>query len=153
RNLIVVSSHGLRLRDAAQIPVPPFRSNYQTATHLAATAGVMSAVPGTLGPVSRDTLEAWIREPRVFEIGRTEAVDLTPTRYDATAYENDRFACRQRIANCSYIEPRPGQLFHLPTPSLEFGGAAVVVAIAFVVLISSRVRAALGRCVRWTRSG
>ncbi|HBD07857.1 MAG TPA: hypothetical protein DCZ69_06310 [Syntrophobacteraceae bacterium] len=79
RNLVVVSSFGLRLiddhGDVSQGSVPPFRDSQQTAiftaTQLALT-NQASQAKDTGGQYLRDT------PPRVFEIGRTEAVDLSP---------------------------------------------------------------------------
>jgi len=70
RNIIVASSFGLELRKKLQRDIPPFRDSYQTGQYLAGL-GVLGAVPPkTLGGIS----------PRIFEIGRNGAVDLTSPR-------------------------------------------------------------------------
>jgi hypothetical protein len=67
RNMVVASSFGLELQPELQQDIPPFRDSYQTAEYL----GCLSA----LGLVSTDTLKCI--SPRLFEIGRNGAVDLS----------------------------------------------------------------------------
>jgi hypothetical protein len=71
RNIIVASSFGLELQPKLQKDIPPFRDSYQTAEYLACLAG--------LGIVSPDTFKQI--SPRLFEIGRNGAVDIsTPSK-------------------------------------------------------------------------
>jgi hypothetical protein len=67
RNMVVASSFGLELKPELQQDIPPFRDSYQTAEYL----GCLSA----LGLVSPDELKCI--SPRLFEIGRNGAVDLS----------------------------------------------------------------------------
>lgn len=67
RNLVVASSFGLELQQELQQDIPPFRDSYQTAEYL----GCLSA----LGVVSPEELKCI--SPRLFEIGRNGAVDLS----------------------------------------------------------------------------
>src|SRR5262249_358447 len=79
RNLLVASSYGLQLRNDIQGEIPPFRNSYQTATFLAARVALSDADAArkraTLIEPSR--IANWLGEPRLYEIGRTEAVDLS----------------------------------------------------------------------------
>ena len=67
RNVIVASSFGLHLRGRLQRETPPFRDTYQTAQYLATLAAV--------GRVSTNILDEL--SPRLFEIGRNGAYDLS----------------------------------------------------------------------------
>jgi hypothetical protein len=64
RNLIVASSFGFQLQEEYQGDAPPFRDSYSTAIF----AGVQQA----LGKIPKSE-----PEPRIFEIGRYNAIDLT----------------------------------------------------------------------------
>ncbi len=67
-NLIVGSSFGLSLADEYQDKIPPFRHQYQTAAFYAVLHSLN--VDPKLSAVGRD-------EPRIFEIGRGSAYDLS----------------------------------------------------------------------------
>lgn len=69
RNLVVASTYDLQLRKDLQRDVPPFRDAYQTAT-FAATLRAFKCP---------DLKETDFKElkPRIFEIGRRNAIDLT----------------------------------------------------------------------------
>jgi hypothetical protein len=73
RNLVIASSFGLRLHPDLQKNTPPFRDTYQTAlffaTRLAMTGGME-------GSDLSDCLAAWLRDPMLFEVGRTNAFHL-----------------------------------------------------------------------------
>jgi hypothetical protein len=73
RNLVIASSFGLRLHPALQKNTPPFRDSYQTslffATRLAMTRGKED-------PDLSDCLSACLREPMIYEVGRTDAFRL-----------------------------------------------------------------------------
>ncbi len=68
RNMVVASGYGLRVRDALQGDIPPFRDGYQTSTYCAALAALGMFKCGWPGSGA----------PRIFEIGRNGPVDLTP---------------------------------------------------------------------------
>ncbi len=82
-NLVVVSAFGLRLHDRWQRNIPPFRDGYQTATFLGTlvATGEFEQRPGSL--VVKDqllpplALSKIMDLPRVFEIGRNGALDLS----------------------------------------------------------------------------
>lgn len=86
RNLIVASQFGLQLEPSLQQSIPPFRSSLQTSTFFAVlqAIGRVRVEPSVEGskfilsgqPSSREF--ATDIPPRIFEIGRHGAVDLSP---------------------------------------------------------------------------
>jgi hypothetical protein len=74
RNLLVGSGYGFELNAGLQKSIPPFRDVYQTSTFLA-TQLALSQMPVAR---KRDALKCWLRPPRVYEIGRTQAFALQP---------------------------------------------------------------------------
>lgn len=66
RNLLVGSSYGLNLAPRLQQDIPPFRDSYSTAAFVA-TLDALDEIPGL----------AEGRTPRLFEISRSGAIDLT----------------------------------------------------------------------------
>ncbi|SFD86160.1 hypothetical protein [Nitrosomonas sp. Nm166] len=81
RNLIVASPFGLQLNDEWQKNTPPFRDNYQTALYF--TTLLALHCPHTEGQCSVSTLKEFLKklqeQPRLFEIGNNNAVDLSHT--------------------------------------------------------------------------
>ncbi|MBS4095723.1 MAG: hypothetical protein KGZ83_02655 [Sulfuricella sp.] len=79
RNLVVAAGYGLELSPELQKGIPPFRQTYQTATFLAAQ---MAGDPSRF----RDHMEEnWWLRPKIFEIGRREAVPLPAALEDKPA--------------------------------------------------------------------
>ena len=93
RNMVTASPFGLQLDGGLQRDVPPFRSSYQTSAYFAALQAVQfvvcrpgdhqtSATPCTSGYHVELTPEDRIYDagshPRIFEVGRNGAVDLSP---------------------------------------------------------------------------
>ena len=74
QNLLVVSSFGLAASRDLQGRIPPFRDSYQTATFLT----VLRALHVTDVGDRRFKLVPTTIEPRVFELGRLGAIDLSP---------------------------------------------------------------------------
>lgn len=81
RNLVVASHFGLQLHPALQYDIPSFRDGYQTSAFLSVLIAVGYLTPATPSghrylrgqyEFSTDALS------RIFEIGRTGAVDLSP---------------------------------------------------------------------------
>lgn len=81
RNLVVASHFGLELDSRIQTPIPPFRDSYQTALYYSVlrAVGYLKALPekhaltlSTGAIFSEEVL------PRVYEVGRHAAVDLSP---------------------------------------------------------------------------
>lgn len=79
RNLVVASGFGLRLNDYYQGDVPPFRRNYQTSMFLTTQYAFSQKEGLVLNNISECVALAQIKNPRIFEIGYSEAIDLTPS--------------------------------------------------------------------------
>jgi hypothetical protein len=86
RGMIVGSSLGLSLRPELQQSVPPFRDSYQTATYYSTRQAVRQFIDAQAEPSEEQDKEArelaaidlfWTGRPHVFEIGRTQAFDLS----------------------------------------------------------------------------
>jgi membrane protein implicated in regulation of membrane protease activity len=86
RHLIVGSSFGLALRPEFQGDIPPFRDTYQTSVYLSTLLAVDRAgrqQDRTDNPAAvqksapSKPVPPWVAEPRIFEIGRSDAFDLT----------------------------------------------------------------------------
>jgi hypothetical protein len=138
RNLIVVSSYGLELSNNLQGSVPPFRDVYQTATFLATNTAIAN-VTADPPSVSRETINQWIAKPRIFEVGRTDFVDLSPPSQVKCLY-SDSSECCPNLAGCTNVHPS-NAFFGLPSwRSIGFGFAALPVALALLWLGSSRVK-------------
>ena len=75
RNLIVASGFGLRLNDILQQKISPFRDTYQTSTYLATLLALEPV--NSKSSLTQSSLDRWL-QPRVFEIGRTRAFDISP---------------------------------------------------------------------------
>lgn len=92
RNLIVASSFGLQLSENLQAGVPPFRENYQTATYLATLAAFNEGSSFWTKQFLKNP--QGVLKPRIYEIGRTHAIDLST--------DKDVIACNQNnVDNCS----------------------------------------------------
>jgi hypothetical protein len=88
-NPLVASSFGLQLRPEIQKNIPPFRDSYQTSfflTTLLATTG------------KKGDLDKWLREPRIFEIGRKGPIDLSG--------EKNYQPCTGYLDDCADIHPQ-----------------------------------------------
>ena len=98
RNMVIASPFGLQLEGGLQRDVPPFRSSYQTSAYFAALQAVQHVVcrpdgqgrTGT-GPCTsgyhvsltpEDRLYDSGDHPRLFEVGRTGAVDLSVVEHE-----------------------------------------------------------------------
>ena len=81
RNLVVASHFGLELAPRLQTPIPPFRDSYQTALFYSVlrAVGHLQVVDGTqeLQRPGRQSFSADVL-PRLYEVGRHGAVDLSP---------------------------------------------------------------------------
>ncbi|MEY4705727.1 MAG: hypothetical protein RL042_1932 [Nitrospirota bacterium] len=94
RNMVIASPFGLQLDGGLQRDVPPFRSSYQTSAYLAVLQAVQFVVcrpdghqPAAARPCTsgyhveltpEDRIYGAGSHPRIFEVGRTGAVDLSP---------------------------------------------------------------------------
>jgi hypothetical protein len=93
RNMVIASPFGLQVDSSLQRDVPPFRSSYQTATYFAVLRAVNHVVcratgdrqtSGTPCPAGyhvaltpEDQVYDAAEHPRIFEVGREGAVDLS----------------------------------------------------------------------------
>jgi hypothetical protein len=106
RNLLVGSGHGLELNPGLQGRTPPFRDGYQTAAFLATRLALDSSTFAQ----KADRLETWLlHQPRVYEIGRTQAFALAPSEKPETV------SC-PNLATCTDIRP--------PLPFFQAGPGA-----------------------------
>ena len=134
RNLVIASSFGLRLHPALQKNTPPFRDSYQTslffATRLAMTRGKED-------PGISDCLSVWLRDPMIFEVGRTDAFRLK-TEPDL---QKDQQLCGSLISVLNR-DSTPSPSLH---PDLEASGQTTFLTGATVV-------PAAWRCYSWRPS-
>lgn len=153
RNLVVASGFGLQLAPCLQKDVPPLRGTYQTAAFFAARVALFNtfarddphradrcpdraddAIPGSAPLLAIDAahLDQWLARPRLFELGRTRPVDLSPAAG----------ACAG-IAHCDDIHPagqRPGDNLRALRD-----GLLVCALILLPLLLSWHVREVLAR--------
>ncbi len=76
RNLVVASAYGLQARPVLQEDIPPFRSTYQTSFFLATRFALETSASNA--PAKNDIRFQSGNTAQIYEIGRTEAVSLTP---------------------------------------------------------------------------
>ena len=150
RNVVVSSGFGLELAPCLQRHIPPFRGSYETAAYYATRVALHSAFPGSntyrdercpdpmthtvnasnearetaSSIISPERLTEWLRTPRVFELGRTRAIDLRESEGQCG-----------RLATCADIHP-PGRDLH-NVMSLIIGLASLVAILG--LLCVSRV--------------
>ena len=121
-NLIVASSFGLELAPELQQRIPPFRDSYQTASYLATLVAFSDLCKEPIA----DLGQKWLESPRLFEIGRTRAVDLS---IDAPAAPNCTLTTLSACANVHHRR------------SLDGPRTTIVVGIALIVMIGSALLA------------
>jgi hypothetical protein len=130
RELVVGSSLGLSLRPELQGSIPPFRDSYQAATYYSTLHAVhhFLSKPAS-GPVIDTT---WTRKPHVFEIGRTQAFDLSVD-------QDARMSCTTEL-NCRSIAVMA------PSPLWSKGaaGSSVIVAAVSMLTVIFIAGAAMG---------
>jgi hypothetical protein len=98
RHLVVGSSLGLELRPELQSSIPPFRDSYQSAMYfstLIAAHRYQHAAAAARGGAPEPAFDPglgqeWTRRPHVFEIGRTQAFDLTDERHSPGTCDLDK---------------------------------------------------------------
>lgn len=111
RNLVVASNFGLTLRPELQSATPPFRDSYQTSLYFSVLLALQEH------DVWQKDLANWL-QPRVFEIGNSEAIAIprspskTTLQRHFSAKENieDFLAIEKNctladISRCVYIHP------------------------------------------------
>jgi len=157
RNLLVASSFGLRLADAMQFGMPPFRDSYQTSYFLSTRLAMDDAlryrmsegdvrVESSGAPTAQEEIAHWFRHPRIFEIGRTTAFDFSPKPDPAgepaqpAAGASGRPMCTGPTWEyCGGIHPPPSDLFpKLHASTLGFIALIIVLTLWIPVLASSK---------------
>lgn len=132
-NLVIASSFGLNLHPELQKNVPPFRESYQTALFFAARLALAAGAAKEV----RDCIADALASPRIFEIGRTDAFDLSlPTKAGSApaypcAWLDSRSSSRMGSFPSIHPEPRTGRL---PVSMLRvlWMGAALVLFLAMI---------------------
>jgi hypothetical protein len=148
RNLLVASNFGLRLTPEVQKAAPPFRDSYQTsaffATRLAMDDARRALRKSSHGegeggePLSQAAISKWLAAPRIFEIGRTTAFDLS------SKAGSDAECPGRGIVNCRNIHPSGPALYpEVGVPMLLVLMNLVVLGLWAPALISSQSRQAL----------
>lgn len=109
RNLIIASSYGLQLNESIQGDIPPFRDVYQTSTFVAC----LLALGGIDRPKERvDESNIGLHlKPRLYEVGRSGAFDITPREYD------------------SFLHPRRATSWLMRSTDLMWLGAIVLLSV------------------------
>ena len=140
RNLIVASHFHLRLSEAMQPDMPPFRDSYQTSLFLATRLAIEEAQPAPKAPAStvelptrQDAINKWFIEPRLFEIGRTEAFDFSPLPPAAPAADREpRNDCKgPDWSRCvGSIHPMPSPRY----PQLRMATLLFIVSLLILML-------------------
>lgn len=126
RNVIVASSFGLELREEIQGDVPPFRDNYQTSVFLSTLIALKTLQKNGEDRVLQADMAGCLK-PRVFEIGRREAFDLSvPTEDSKSATE---FSICQKGLTGIY-PPRSMAVFSTETMSMF----AIVLFFALILI-------------------
>jgi hypothetical protein len=143
RNLIVASSYDLKLRDAVQADIPPFRSAYQTSVFLTTRLVVenepTNASGATAGDKVRVAVKNWLT-PRLFQIGRTGAFPL-PISSDGPQHregQDQAGSCAGDIMSCPSVQPPVKELFSEITAGSFISVSLLVASLAVAVPMSSR---------------
>ncbi|MGC3976139.1 MAG: hypothetical protein QM771_17390 [Nitrospira sp.] len=155
RNLIVASHFGLELHPKLQSPIPPFRDSYQTALFYSALRAVNYFMP----LADENKLETPFKvsfpddvKPRLYEVGRHGAVDVSPD------VEYTQPPMEQRLASLHLLrpdlDPETGKIRLAAPETLALIGATVVVILCLVLLLNGELWHALLRLklrdVAWT---
>ena len=144
RNLIVASSFGLRLDDALQRDLAPFRDGYQSSAYLA-TLLLLADVGEAITPMPTHTgsrlptqsqISAWFEKPRLFEVTRSGAFDfsepVTTAAPLAAAAQDRSLRCSRRLLGaCGDVHPERSAMF----PHTNFAARFLVFA-ALILLVS-----------------
>ncbi len=117
RNLVIASNFDFMLHPKLQGSTLPFRDTYQTAAYLATLMALDAHDPRYWS----DKVTQWLR-PQIFEIGRTQAVPLTPLDNNSDddclgSASPGEGAAIADWAECQHIEPiRPVNRRGIRTP-------------------------------------
>lgn len=120
RNLIIASSYGLNLASSLQRNIPPFRSGYQSSIYLAGLRALHLENAHDVGSEQK---------PRVFEVGRTAAFDLTRDSGQPATEAADE--ALEAALQKGIVYPEPFPFF----PTAEIWWEIVLISIVGLVLI------------------
>jgi hypothetical protein len=134
RELVVGSSLGLTLRPEIQGSIPPFRDTYQAATYYS-TRRLVQEIPRKQDGTHRPIDLTYTFRPHVFEIGRSQAFDLSVDR-DA------RLPCDRTLDCRSIVESRSPPLWNTSS-----GSSSLLVAVVAILVSLLMAAAAMGD--RW----
>jgi hypothetical protein len=164
RNLIVASNFGLRLADGLQGGAPPFRDSYQASAFLAARLALDDARrawqpddqddPAAAGPARapQSKIAAWFTQPRIFEIGRTEAFDFKGKAPETGSRARGARCGGMEWVRCLDIHPPGSPRYPTLSEPVLFLAFGIVVLLLWAPAIACRdARAAVVRFV--TRRG
>jgi hypothetical protein len=132
KNLVIASAFGLALDDRWQGSILPFRDTYQTGAFLS-TLLALGAKPGATDELARS-----LRAPRIYEVGSTSLVDLSPVEAPCAG------------SACETIHPqrRLPELKARNVTSFVFAGVVLLVLFAFGFRQMQYGLAALGSFAR-----
>ena len=131
RNLVIASNFGLQLNQLLQKNIPPFRDNYQTSMFFS----TLIAMNSSKACCNQNIIDAWLSKPRVFEVGKNGAVDLSQDKdnvqkkclmYLSDPSESDWFALKS-------IHPQPADK-NLNIRTIGFICAGTALAILLIIL-------------------
>lgn len=169
-NLVVASSFGLELAPGLQAGTPPFRDAYQTSLYLttlialtnlespACTDGPSAgAAVNGLCPVNQKVINGWQCQPRLFEIGRRGAFDLSlsadPSHrnmcdpYPVTA--SNSCGSIDRLPDCVSVHPTASRLY--PEPN-AFASRISLIALTVGLIALALAMGAWQRIWAWASS-
>jgi len=144
RGMVVGSSLGLSLRPELQESVPPFRDSYQTATYYSTRQAVRQFIDAEAEPGEEKEKEArdlaaidlfWTGRPHVFEIGRTQAFDLS--------------ARRDSISPCKKLRKCPSIAVWRQPPMWSTGSFSVYLICAGIAVLTVCLAAAAAMGNTW----
>lgn len=143
RNLVVASGYGLRLNDWLQQEIPPFRDSYQTSYFLSVQAALLND-----GDLDKAMNKLASSTPRIFEIGRSQPVDLSVT-------ETDIVKCD--LASCNSPHPDAGPPADLPWKPYLFATVLLLLAIWYwnrrtVTYLRVKARASIAASLRYPQN-
>lgn len=138
RNLIVASHFGLALHPKLQTPIPPFRDSYQTALFYSALRAVDHLVEKgqEFATPFGVTVPSEVR-PRLYEIGRHGAVDVSPDPPYASP-PSEKHLPSLHLPRPD-LDPQSGRVRLVAAPTVMLVGAAIVVMLCCALLINSEL--------------
>ena len=150
RNLVIASSFDLKLNEALQGSVSPFRDNYQTSVFYSARLALQLTQENIASKVALPTQ----LDPLLFEVGRNGVVPLQPLDEENDHYANDMFAFQhtalpsQKTMQQSDLHPLANKRKLLP-PLLLIIGMVILGGLALNQLLLNRLSSQTSYQLRW----